>query len=143
MEAIVPTDPEACPQQDSPVLRLRLRLSNILRVMQVKKLRTARPGQTYGDSKPKAVTPGETSKSEGKTGDQPQQAEGGAKAPPKENPPADPKQGTSKDPTDVPVPMEVITQDPIPSHSPRPRGRSPIKSSQHMSKITSRQGKFG
>ena len=66
----------------------------------------------YGDGKPKAVTPGETSKSEGKTGDQPQQAEGGAKAPPKENPPADPKPGTSKDPTDVPVPMKVITQDP-------------------------------
>ena len=66
----------------------------------------------YSDGKLKAVTPGETSKSEGKTGDQPQQAEGGAKAPPEENPPADPKPGTSKDPTDVPVPMKVITQDP-------------------------------
>ena len=55
-----------------------------------------------------------TSKSEGKTGDQPKQAEGGAEAPPKENPPPppiDPQPSTSKDPTDAPA--EVPTQDPI------------------------------
>ena len=65
---------------------------------------------------PKAVTQGETSKSEGKTGDQPQQAEEGAEAPSEEIPPApeptDPKPGTSKDPTSTPVLIEVITQDP-------------------------------
>ena len=45
---------------------------------------------------------GEASRSTGKTGDQPSQAEGGAPAPPKENPPAPAptylKPGTSKDP---------------------------------------------
>ena len=45
-----------------------------------------------------------TSKSKGKTGDKPKQAEGGAKAPPKDDPPPpDPKPGTSKDPTDTPA----------------------------------------
>ena len=56
---------------------------------------------------------GETSKSEGKTSDPPQQAKG-EEAPPKENPPTpnppDPQPGTSKDPTDVPT--EVPTEDP-------------------------------
>ena len=50
---------------------------------------------------------GEASKSTGKTGDQPEQAEGGATVPPKENTPAplltDPEPGTSKDPTDPPA----------------------------------------
>ena len=55
-----------------------------------------------------------SSKSKGEAGDQPQQAEGGAQAPPKEIPPApepsNPKPGTSKDPTDAPT--KVIPQDP-------------------------------
>ena len=55
-----------------------------------------------------------TSKSEGKTDDQPKQAEGGAQAPPEENSPApqtpESQPSTCKDPTDVPV--EVSTQDP-------------------------------
>ena len=55
-----------------------------------------------------------SSESKGETGDQSQQAEGGAQAPPKEIPPApepsNPKPGTSKDPTDAPT--EVIPQDP-------------------------------
>ena len=51
------------------------------------------------------------SKSTGKAGDQPQQAEGGPEVPPKENaPPIDPQPGTSKDPTDPPA--TVSTQDP-------------------------------
>ena len=59
-----------------------------------------------------------SSKSKGETGDQPQQAEGGAQAPPKEIPPAPKpsnlKQGTSKDPTQDPTndPTEDPTQDP-------------------------------
>ena len=64
------------------------------------------------------------SKSTGKAGDQPQQAEGGPEVPPKENPPPpinptpdtskDPTPGTSKDPTDAPpaVPAQDPTQDP-------------------------------
>ena len=57
-----------------------------------------------------------TSKSTGKAGDQPQQAEGGAEAPPKENtpPPPDPQLGMSKDPTNTPAtdPTQDSTQDP-------------------------------
>ena len=55
-----------------------------------------------------------TSKSEGKTGDLPKQARGGADAPPKKTLPApeptNPQQGTSKDPTEAPA--EVPTQHP-------------------------------
>ena len=55
-----------------------------------------------------------SSKSKGETGDQPQQAEGGAQAPPKEIPPApEPsnlRPGTSKDPSKAPT--EDPTQDP-------------------------------
>ena len=53
-----------------------------------------------------------TSKSTGKAGDQPQQAEGGAEAPPEEDPPppSDPTPSTSKDPTNTPA--AVSTQDP-------------------------------
>ena len=60
------------------------------------------------------------SKSTGKAGDQPQQAEGGPEVPPEENPPPpvnptpgtskDPTPGTSKDPTNAPP--AVPTQDP-------------------------------
>ena len=67
-----------------------------------------------------AATEGEseTSKSVGKTGDQPSQAEGGAPAHPRDNPPAptpsDPKPGTSKDPSDTsrshPDPTQIPTQ---------------------------------
>ena len=59
-----------------------------------------------------------SSKSKGETGDQPQQAEGGAQAPPKEILPApepsNPKPGTSKDPTQDPTnaPTEDPNQDP-------------------------------
>ena len=69
----------------------------------------------WDDQQSKAVTQGkgESSKSVGKTGDQPSQAEGEATAPPKENPPApaDPKPGTSKDPSIKPT--ADPTQDPI------------------------------
>ena len=68
----------------------------------------------YGEGKSGA------SKSTGKAGDQPQQAEGGPEVPPEENPPPpvnptpgtskDPTPGTSKDPTDAPP--VVPTQDP-------------------------------
>ena len=55
---------------------------------------------------PKEGEPG-TSKSKGKTGDQPAQATEGAEAPPEETPPdpnpTDPQPGTSKDPTEVPT----------------------------------------
>ena len=80
--------------------------------------------QTWPDiNNPKcgAATQGEseTSKSAGKTGTQPPEAEGEAPAPPKENPPAptpsDPKPSTSKDPTDTPAVNP--TQDP--THSPK------------------------
>ena len=65
------------------------------------------------------------SKSEGKTGDQPKQAEGGAKAPPEENPPppSDPKPSTSKDPTNAPV--EVPTQDPTKGNPQEPEEETP------------------
>ena len=55
------------------------------------------------------------SKSTGKAGDQPQQAEGGPEVPPEENPPpVDPQPSTSKDPTDPPAtgPTQDPTQDP-------------------------------
>ena len=66
-----------------------------------------------------------TSKSEGKTGDQPKQTEGGAKAPPKENPPPppDPQPGTSKDPTNAPA--EVPTQDPTEGNPQEPEEETP------------------
>ena len=54
-----------------------------------------------------------TSKSEGKTGNLPKQAKGGADAPPEETPPApeptNPQPGTSKDPTEAPA--KIPTQD--------------------------------
>ena len=66
-----------------------------------------------------------SSKSKGETGDQPQQAEGGAQAPPEEILPApetsNPKPGTSKDPTQDPTkaPTKDPTQDPTqPSQDP-------------------------
>ena len=68
---------------------------------------------------------GETSKSEGKTSDPPQQAKGGA--PPKENPPApnppDPQPGISKDPTDVPT--EDPTEDPTQTTTQNPEEEAP------------------
>ena len=62
---------------------------------------------------------GDASKSEGKTGDQPKQVEGGAEAPPKENPlpPPELQPGTSKDPTVAPA--EVPTQDPTKTTPPK------------------------
>ena len=68
-----------------------------------------------------------TSKSKGKTGDQPQQAEGGAEAPLEEIPPApqptDLKPGTSKDPTNAPT--EVPTQDPTQTAPQDPEEETP------------------
>ena len=76
-----------------------------------------------------------SSKSKGETGDQPQQAEGGAQAPPKEilpePEPSNPKPGTSKDPTDAPT--EDPTQDPTQPHQPL----------QNMLKHTDRQASYG
>ena len=66
---------------------------------------------------PKEGEPG-TSKSKGKTGDQPAQVTEGAEAPPEETPPdpnpTDPQPGTSKDPTEVPTedPTQTATQNP-------------------------------
>ena len=70
------------------------------------------PGEETEDSQDWPDVEECTSKSTGKAGDQPQQAEGGANAPPKENspPPSDPQPGTSKDPTNTP--SAVPTQDP-------------------------------
>ena len=94
------------------------------------------PGEDTEDSQDwldldKEATQGEgeasTSKSEGKTGDQPKQAEGGAEAPPKETPPAPQptnlKPGTSKDPTDAPA--EVPTQDPTQTTPQNPDEETP------------------
>ena len=70
---------------------------------------------------------GETSKSEGKTGDQPTETKGGGPAPPEENPPAptpsDQKPGTSKDPTDP----QVVdpTQDPVQAPTKNPEEETP------------------
>ena len=66
-----------------------------------------------------------TSKSEGKTGDQHKQTEGGAKAPPKENPPPppDPRPGNSKNPTNAPA--EVPTQDPTEGNPQQPEEETP------------------
>ena len=68
----------------------------------------------YGDEEETTQGVASTSKSKSETGDQPQQAEGGAHAAPEETPPApEPsnlKPGTSKDPTNAPT--EVPTQDP-------------------------------
>ena len=67
--------------------------------------------------RPKEGEPG-TSKSKGKTGDQPAQTTEGAEAPPEETPPVpnptDPRPGTSKDPTEVPTedPTQTATQNP-------------------------------
>ena len=65
------------------------------------------------------------SKSTGKTGDQPQQVEGGPEVPPKENPPpVDPTPGTSKDSTDAPP--AISTKDPM-QDPPRTPPRTPLK----------------
>ena len=91
----------------------------------------------FEDAPEKGENPG-TSKSEGKPGDQPKQVEGGAEAPPKENPPppTDPLPGTSKEPTDAPE--EVPTQDPTQEAE---EETPPIVTA--YIKGTSRQGKFG
>ena len=70
------------------------------------------PGEDTEDSQDWPDVEEDASKSTGKAGDQSQQAEGGAEAPPEENPPppADPQPGTKKDPTDAPA--AVPTQDP-------------------------------
>ena len=82
----------------------------------------------------------DTSKCEGKTGDQPQQAEGGAEVPPEDAPPPpDPQPGTSKDPTNAPA--VVPTQDPTKSTSEEPEEETPpdltdyIKSYQQAGKV--------
>ena len=73
-----------------------------------------------------AATEGEseTSKSVGKTSDQPSQAEGGAPAHPKDNPPAptpsDPKPGTSKDPSDTSRSHPDPTQNPTQASTQNP-----------------------
>ena len=85
-----------------------------------------------------------TSKSKGKTGDQPKQAEGGANAPPEEFPPAavptDPTPGTSKDPTEAPT--EAPAQDPS-QPAPQNLMRIPHQTLLIMSKLTNRQAKYG
>ena len=97
------------------------------------------------DPKRQAATQGEgeTSKSEGKTGDQPSQAEGGAQAPPKENhlapKPSEMRPGPSKDPRDPPA--IDPTQDPTQASTQNPEEETPpILLS--ISKVTSRQGRL-
>ena len=110
MEAAALTDQEAWLQQGSPVV-LRPRNSSS-QMQQVKTPRTA-------------------IKSEGKTGDQPMQAEQGAEVPPKENPqapmPSDPKPGTSKEPTDTSTvdPTHAPTQDPTQDPTEDPEKETP------------------
>ena len=96
-----------------------------------------------------------SSKSKGETGDQSQQAEGGAQAPPKEIPPApepsNPKPSTSKDPTQDPTdaPTKDPTQDPLnPPRTqnklpPRNLMRIPHQPLQNMLKHTDRQASYG
>ena len=104
MEAAAHTDQEAWRQLDSPVQRKKLSSSSPM-PQGKRKLRTAKNGQNTVKRKTG------TSKSTGKAGDQPQQAEGGPEAPPEGNPPpVDPQPGMSKDPTDPPA--TVSTQDP-------------------------------
>ena len=66
------------------------------------------------DAEPQEEGEASTSKSEGKTGNPPKQAKGGADTPPEETPPApeptNPQPGTNKDPTEAPA--KVPTQDP-------------------------------
>ena len=103
MEAAAHTDQEAWRQLDFPVQRKKLSGSSPT-PQGKRKLRTAKNEEGTG-----------ASKSAGKAGDQPQQAEGGPEVPPKENPPPiDPQPGTSKDPTDPPAtgPTQDPTQDP-------------------------------
>ena len=77
---------------------------------------------------------GETSKLEGKTGDQPPQVEGGAEAHPEENPPApkpsDPKPDTSKDATDPPA--IDPTQDPTQAPTQNPEEETPPNLSEYI-----------
>ena len=82
-----------------------------------------------------------TSKSEGKTGDQPKQVGGGAKAPPEgAPPPPDPQPGNSKDPTND-APVEVPTQDPTKTTPQDPEEETPpslteyVKSYQQAGKV--------
>ena len=92
-----------------------------------------------------------SSKSKGETGDQPQQAEGGAQAPPKEIPPvpepSNLKPGTSKDPTNAPT--EVTPQDPTQppriQSNPPPKTlmRTPHQTLLNMLKHTKRQASYG
>ena len=95
-----------------------------------------------------------SSKSKGETGDQPQQAEGGAQAPPKEIPPApepsNPKPGTSRDPTcdptDAPAkdPTQDPTQPPTTQNKLPPRNLRKIHQHlQNMLKHTDRQASYG
>ena len=97
----------------------------------------------YGEDATQGEGEASTSKSEGKTGDKPKQAEGGAEAPLKETPPApqpaNPQPGTSKDPTDAPA--EVPTQDPTKTTPKDPEEPTPpdlteyVKSYQQAGKV--------
>ena len=81
----------------------------------------------YGEEATQGKGEASISKSEGKTGNQPKLAEGGAKAPPEETPPApEPsnlKPGTSKDPTKAPA--EVPIQDPTQTTPQNPDEETP------------------
>ena len=74
---------------------------------------TYAPGEDTEDKQEWSDVEEDTSQSTGKAGEQPQQVEGGAEAPPKElpPPPSNPQPGTSKDPTNTPaaVPTQNIT----------------------------------
>ena len=80
---------------------------------------------------PKEGEPG-TSKSKGKTSDQPAQATGGAEAPPEETlpvpNPTDPQPGTNKDPTEAPTkdPTKAPIKDPIQTTTQNPDEEAPV-----------------
>ena len=96
------------------------------------------PGEDTEDSQdfPKVLEDAEqpkegelgTSKSKGKTSDQPAQATEGAEAPPEETlpvpNPTDPQPGTSKDPTEVPT--EAPTEDPTQTTTQNPDEEAPV-----------------
>ena len=98
----------------------------------------------YGEEAAQEEGEASTSKSKGKTGDNPKQAEGEAEAPPEENPPVpeptDPKPGTSMDPTDAPT--KAPTQDTTQT-TPKTQTRKTHPFLLSTSKITSRQENFG
>ena len=96
------------------------------------------------DAEPQEEGEASTRKSEGKTGDPPKQAKGGADVPPKETPPApnptDLQPGTSKDTTEAPA--EVPTQYPTQTTTQNPKEDTPLDLTEYV-KAYKKAGKVG